>query len=80
MNSDFVFLCEQEKMWAEMLMQVLTDQKIPCLSFPVYGVGLIMRTGMRERLKIYVPKEKKIQADMMVEELFSQGVSGGDLK
>ena len=72
MDTDFEFLCEKEEMWAKMLIQVLKEHDIPYAVFPVHGVGLIMRTGMRERLKIHVPKEKKDQAEALLDELFSQ--------
>lgn len=70
-ESGFDFLAEKEAMWAEMLMQALKDNGIPCTSLPVHGAGLVMRTGMVERLKIFVPTEKKPQAEEILEELFS---------
>lgn len=72
MDSNFELLCEKEAMWAEMFMEVLKDHDIVAVSFPVLGAGLVMKTGMRERLKIYVPKEKMSQARELMEELFAQ--------
>ena len=71
MNGEFQFLIEKEFMWAEMLMQVLKDNEIPCASEPVYGAGFTVRTGMQERLKIFVPAACMPQAEELLKELFS---------
>ncbi|WP_298031898.1 hypothetical protein [uncultured Dysosmobacter sp.] len=73
MNTDYEFLAEKEAMWAEMLMQVLKKNDIPYTAIPVYGVGLVMKAGMQERLKIYVPSGEKARAEELLEELFSEG-------
>lgn len=70
-KSDFAFLAEKDSMWAQMLVNVLKDNGIPCTAMPVHGAGLVMKTGMKERLKIFVPAEKKPQAEEILEELFS---------
>lgn len=72
MNTDYEFLTEKEAMWAEMLMEVLKDNDIPCASVPVYGAGLVLKTGARERLKVFVLAEKKPQAQELLNELFSK--------
>ena len=69
-KSKFAFLAEKEAMWAEMLMQVLKDNGIPCTAEPVYGAGLVMKTGMKERLKVFVAAEKEPQAEEILQELF----------
>lgn len=71
MNNEYVLLIEKEEMWAKLLMQVLEDNGIPCTSFPVYGAGFSMKTGIQDRLKVYVPSEYLTQATALVEELFS---------
>ena len=71
MNSEFVLLVEKEEMWAQMLIQVLEDNHIPCASLPVFGAGFALRTGTQDRLKVYVPAEYLPQATVLVEELFS---------
>ncbi len=71
MNNNFEFLVEKEEMWAKMLIEVLKDNNIPCISFPVYGVGLVIKTGKKEILKIFVPSENLEQASELVQELFS---------
>lgn len=48
MEMDYGLLVEKEEMWARMLMQVLEDHQIPCVSLPVYGAGLVMKGGMAE--------------------------------
>lgn len=70
MNGEFQLLTEKESMWAEMLLEVLRDNEIPCTSLPVLGAGFSMRTGTPERLKIYVPEEKLAPAQELMAELF----------
>lgn len=70
MNGEFVLLTEKEAMWAEMLMEVLRDNEVPCAAMPVVGAGFSMRTGTPERLRVYVPEEKLEQAQELLEELF----------
>ena len=72
MNDDFELLAEKEAMWAEMLMQVLKDNGVQCVSFPVYGAGLAIRAGVRERLRVFVPKESRQKALELLEELFPE--------
>lgn len=72
MESSYVFLTEKEAMWAEMLMEALQKADIPAASVPVYGAGLVMRGGVQERLKIYIPLANKPQAEELLEELFPE--------
>lgn len=72
MDSDYVFLTEKEAMWAEMLMEALQKANIPSTSVPVYGADLVMRAGVQERLRIYVPLANKPQAEELLEELFPE--------
>ena len=58
-------------MWAKMLIEVLKDNNIPCTSLPVHGAALSIKTGMRERLKIYVPYKNLGKATELLNELFS---------
>lgn len=67
----YEFLAEKEAMWAKMLEQVLKDNDVDFVSVPVYGAGMVLRGGVMERHKIYVPKEKLGQADQLLNELFS---------
>ncbi len=71
MDSGYVLLIEKEEMWAQMLLQVLKDNQIPCTSLPVYGAGFALKTGMQDRQKVYVPAEYLPQATELVEALFS---------
>ena len=73
MNNGYVLLIEKEEMWARMLTQVLEDNHIPCVAFPVYGAGLSIKTGIQERLQVYVPAKYLTPAAALVEELFSAG-------
>lgn len=71
-DASYHFLVEKEEMWAKMLMKALTDNNIPCSALPVYGAGVTARTGMQERLKIYVPEDKHQQARELMAELFPE--------
>ena len=71
MNDGFELLVEKEEMWARMLMQVLEDNDVPCASLPVFGAGFAIKTGAKERVKVYVPAEKLPQAKALLDELFS---------
>ena len=69
-RDDFQLLTEKESMWAKMLEEVLKDNDIPCVAVPVLGAGFTLKTGMQERLKIYVPSESKARAEELMKELF----------
>ena len=69
-DKGFQLLAEKEAMWAEMLMEALQDNGIPCASMPVLGAGFAMKTGLPERLQIYVSTEKMQAAEELMEELF----------
>lgn len=71
MDNGYVLLTEKAEMWAQMLMQVLEDNDIPCTALPVYGAGFSMRTGTQEQLKVYVPSGKLPQAVALLDALFS---------
>ena len=72
MNGEFVQLTEKESMWAEMLLEVLRDNGVPCASLPVVGAGFSMRTGTPERLRVFVPEEWLERAQELLEELFPE--------
>ncbi len=59
-------------MWAEMLMEVLQDSGIPCTGIPVFGAGLVIKTGIQERLNVYVPKEDLARAEELLCQLFPE--------
>ena len=71
MDNDYVLLAEKEEMWAKMLMEVLEDNGIVCTSLPVMGIGLSMRVGVQDSLKVFVPAKDLQQASELVQELFS---------
>ena len=70
MDNGFELLVEKETMWAELLQQVLKDNDIQCVAIPVYGAGLSLKTGMQERLKIFVPFDCLARAKELLHELF----------
>ena len=72
MHQNYEILIETEEMWAKMLLEVLQEHEIPCAAKSVYGAGLVIRTGLQERLIVYVPEEFYEQASALAEELFSE--------
>ena len=64
-------LTEQEEITAKILMQVLHNSGVPCMARPVNGAGMVMRGGMQERLRIYVPQEKLQQAKEIAQDFLS---------
>ena len=72
MDNQFTLLTEKEEMWAKMLMEVLEDNGVKCISKPVFGAGFAMRTGTVERLTIYVSEDKIIEAQALMAQLFSE--------
>ena len=71
MNQRHVFLVEKDAVWADILMQELKANNIPCVAFPVYGAGMVLRGGAQERMKIHVPEHLKAQAEGIMEDLFA---------
>ena len=71
MKDEYVLLTEKEEMWAKMLMRVLEDNGVPCAAIPVFGAGFSLKTGTRERWKVYVPSANLSQAIERSEALFS---------
>lgn len=74
MKDGFVLLTEKEQMWARMLTDLLEDNHIPCATLPVQGAGFSVKTGIQDRLKVYVPAEKLPQATELLEALFSADI------
>ena len=68
MNREFVLLLEDDAIWAQVLVQVLKNNGIPCKAAPVYGAGLVVSAGLQERLKVYVPDEYAAQAQAILED------------
>ncbi len=62
MNHSFELLTEMDAMWAELLLEVLKNNNIPCTSLPIYGAGMTLRGGKLERLQIFVPQGEKEKA------------------
>ena len=64
-------------MWAEMFMEILRNNHIPCTAFSSQDIGISIKTGMRRGLKIFVPADKKLQAEELLEEIFSGSAASG---
>ena len=71
MDDGYVLLTEQESMWAEMLVQILKYNSIACTTMPVYGTGMVMKTGIQERLKVYIQQKDMETAKKLLCELFA---------
>ena len=72
MNPSFELLVEMDAPWADMLMQILQDNSIFCRASPVFGAGMVMCAGVKERMKIYVPAECKLEAEELMNAFFSE--------
>ena len=72
MDNGYVLLTEKEAMWAQMLIEVLEDNGIPCESLPVLGTAFALRTGVQDCLRVYVPAEKLDPAEELLQVLFSE--------
>ena len=72
MTQQYEFLVEKDAIWADILMQVLKENGIPCTAFPVYGAGVVLRAGVQERMKLFVPADQKQQAAAIMEDLFAE--------
>ena len=72
MTQQHELLVEKDAIWADILMQVLKENGIPCTAFPVYGAGVVLRAGVQERMKLFVPADQKQQAAAIMEDLFAE--------
>lgn len=72
MTQQHEFLVEKDAIWADILMQELKANNIPCTAFPVHGAGVVLRAGVQERMKIYVPADLKTQAEKIMEDVFAE--------
>ena len=70
MMNGYEMLVEKEEMFAQMVTQVLQDNEIPCAVLPVNGAGFVIKTGVQDRLQVYVPVERLKQAQELLRELF----------
>ncbi len=70
MMNGYEMLVEKEEMFAQMVAQVLQDNEIPCAVLPVNGAGFAIKTGVQDRLQVYVPTERLEQAKELLRELF----------
>lgn len=70
MMNGYEMLVEKEAMFAQMVTQVLQDNEIPCTVLPVNGAGFAIKTGVQERVRVYVPAERLKQAKELLYELF----------
>lgn len=71
-TTDFCFITEKEDMWAKMFMEILKDNDIAATSLPEYGAGLVMRTGIQERQRIYVQYKDLEKTLALLKETFSE--------
>ena len=72
MENRYQFLLEKDALWADICMQVLRENGIPCEAFPVSGAGAVLRGGLQERLRILVQVDKLPEAAALMEDLFTR--------
>ena len=72
MEQNYEILIETEEMWARMLMEVLDEHEIPHAAKSVFGAGLVIRTGVQERLTVYVPANCYDRAKALSDALFAE--------
>ena len=72
MNEGFVLLCEEQEMWAKMLMEMLKNNGIPSRAQGKMGAGFAMATGLMDRLRVYVPLEKEEEAKALYHAFFTE--------
>ncbi|HIU46564.1 MAG TPA: DUF2007 domain-containing protein [Candidatus Fimadaptatus faecigallinarum] len=71
---DFCLLDERPAMWAGMLMDVLGQNGIPCVTRSALGAALSQEVGHNlERQRVFVPYEQLDEARELVRELFGDG-------
>ena len=68
----YEFLIEKEEIWARVLTEVLFDNGVPFVTRSVLGAGFVLKTGMQERIQIFVPAGFYDKARELCDELFSQ--------
>ena len=71
MENTYKFLIQKEDMWAQMLVQVLSDNGIPAVSKGVNGAGFSIKIGVPDLCDIYVPADHLQTAQQLLHELFS---------
>lgn len=71
MDNGFELLLEKEDYWVRMLEEVLKDNGIPCVSFPVHGVAFSMKVPRQRLFRLYVPAGYLSRAEELRSELFS---------
>lgn len=70
---DYCFVTEKDEMWASMFLEILHDNGVSPIALPVFGAGVVMKGGVKERQRIYVPYEKLNQALDLLRETFPEG-------
>lgn len=71
MSSGLELLTTLDQLWADILMQTLRENGIPCRAVPVYGAGLVVSAGVQEQLKVYVPGANLARAQSLMQDLLS---------
>lgn len=66
MDEEYELLIEKEKIWAEVYLQLLEKNGIRYMVIPVNGIGLSMKTGCLDFLRIYVASSEKKKAEDLI--------------
>lgn len=70
MDEEYELLIEKEEIWAKMYVQLLEQNGIKCMVVQVNGIGLSMKTGTQDFLRIYVLSSDIKKAKHIMEENF----------
>lgn len=68
--TDFCFIVEKEEMWARMFLEILKDNDIPSTNLSSVGAGMVIKAGVPNRIKVYVPYEKLDLAQELLRQAF----------
>lgn len=71
MDEEYELLIEKEEIWTKMYVQLLEQNGIKCMLIPVNGMGLSMKTGIQDFLRIYVLSSDIEKAKHIMKESFN---------
>ena len=68
---DFCFLTEPDALWVQALKDLLQDNGVEYLTRNVYGVGMMTKTGIPQRVRFFVRYRDYQRARELNEAFFS---------
>ncbi len=70
MSNTYTLFTEKDAIWADILVQLLKNNGIPCVAKPVHGAGMVVGAGVQERMRLYIPAEMVSQAEALMADYF----------